>query len=129
MGIRIQKKICRHKMFIMFYEICINEEMLPKYTYIYICTHTHTHTHIYIYIYIYTIFTFLLLSESTVPCLWGLEYTDSIFCRRIRAPPKGCILIITLNCIRWWGSSSGDLGSVDYPLHCHYLEVHWNPGW
>ena len=31
----------------MFNEICINEEMLPKYT------HTHTHTHIYIYIYIY----------------------------------------------------------------------------
>ena len=28
--------ICRHKMSIMFNEICINEEMLPKYTYIYI---------------------------------------------------------------------------------------------
>ena len=39
---RIQKKICRHKMSIMLNEICINEEMLPKYTYIYI----------YIYIYI-----------------------------------------------------------------------------
>ena len=35
---RIQKKICRHKMSIMFNEICINEEMLPKYTYFkYIC--------------------------------------------------------------------------------------------
>ena len=33
---QIQKKICRHKMSIMFNEICINEEMLPKYTYIYI---------------------------------------------------------------------------------------------
>ena len=33
---RIQKKICRHKMSIMFNEICINEEMLPKYIYIYI---------------------------------------------------------------------------------------------
>ena len=31
---RIQKKICRHKMSIMFNEICINEEMLPKYIYI-----------------------------------------------------------------------------------------------
>ena len=30
---RIQKKICWHKMSIMFNEICINEEMLPKYTY------------------------------------------------------------------------------------------------
>ena len=33
---RIQKRICRHKMSIMFNEICINEEMLPKYTHIYI---------------------------------------------------------------------------------------------
>ena len=33
---RIQKKICRQK---MFNEICINEEMLPKYTYI----HTYIH--------------------------------------------------------------------------------------
>ena len=32
----IQKKICRHKMSIMFNKIFINEEMLPKYTYIYI---------------------------------------------------------------------------------------------
>ena len=37
---RIQKKICRHKMSIMFNESCINEEMLPIYNiyiYIYIC--------------------------------------------------------------------------------------------
>ena len=40
---RIQKRICRHKMSIMFNEICINEEMLPKYTYI----------SIYIYIYVW----------------------------------------------------------------------------
>ena len=33
---RIQKKIYRHKMSIMFNEICINEEMLPIYIYIYI---------------------------------------------------------------------------------------------
>ena len=33
---RIQKKICKHKMSIMFNEICINEEMLPIYIYIYI---------------------------------------------------------------------------------------------
>ena len=31
-------------MSIMFNEICVNEEMLPKYT--------HTHTHIYIYTHI-----------------------------------------------------------------------------
>ena len=40
---RIQKKICIHKISVMFNEICINEEMLPKYTYI----------NMYIYIYIY----------------------------------------------------------------------------
>ena len=39
---RINKKICRQKMSIMFNEICINEEMQPKYTYIYL----------YIYIYV-----------------------------------------------------------------------------
>ena len=33
---QIQKKIYRQKMSIMFNEICINEEMLPKYIYIYI---------------------------------------------------------------------------------------------
>ena len=31
--IQIQKKICRLKMSIMFNEICINEEIMPKYTY------------------------------------------------------------------------------------------------
>ena len=31
------QKICRQNMSIMFNEICINKEMLPKYTYIYIC--------------------------------------------------------------------------------------------
>ena len=35
---QIQKKICRHKMS-TFNEICINEEMLPKYIYIYIYTY------------------------------------------------------------------------------------------
>ena len=46
---RIQKRICRHEMSIMFNEICINEEMLPKYTYIYI----YICVCVYIYIYIY----------------------------------------------------------------------------
>ena len=38
---RINKKICRQKMFIIFNQICINEEMLPKYTYIYIYIYIH----------------------------------------------------------------------------------------
>ena len=44
---QIQKKICRQKISIMFNEICINEEMLPKYIHIYIyiyILHTHIHT-------------------------------------------------------------------------------------
>ena len=66
---RINKKICRQKMSILFNQIVINEEMLQKYTHThthiyvcvcvclcvcvcvcvckYICTHTHTHTYIY----------------------------------------------------------------------------------
>ena len=44
---KINTKICRQKMSLLFNQICINEEMLLKYT------HTHTHTHLYIYIYIY----------------------------------------------------------------------------
>ena len=40
-------------MSIMFNEICINEEMLPKYTYIYILYIYYNIYTIYIYIYIY----------------------------------------------------------------------------
>ena len=49
---RIQKKICRHKMSIMFYEICINEEMLPKYIYIYMCVCVCVHVCMYVYMYV-----------------------------------------------------------------------------
>ena len=52
---RIQKKICRHKMSIMFNEICINEEMLPKYLYIYIYLYTYIYIYICIFIYIYVL--------------------------------------------------------------------------
>ena len=51
---RIQKKICRHKMSIMFNEICINEEMLPKYT------------HIYIYIYIYMLKRYICCESDSM---------------------------------------------------------------
>ena len=44
----------------------------------------------------------------------------------IRPPPqkKDGVLGMTLNCIWWWGSNSGDLRSVHYPIHCHYSQVH-----
>ena len=48
---RIYTKMDWQRMSILLNEICLNEEMLPKYTNTH--THTHTHTHIYIYIYIY----------------------------------------------------------------------------
>ena len=31
------------------------------------------------------------------------------------SPKKFCVLDMTLNCIWWWDSSSGDLGSMEYP--------------
>ena len=67
-------QLCRQKMSIMFNEICINEEMRPKYTYIYMCVCVYIYLYIlimcvsvylfvcvciYIYIYIY-IYNFLL---------------------------------------------------------------------
>ena len=79
---RINKKICRQKMSIMFNEICINEEMLPiYYIYIYIiycikCTfydiyviyiiYICVRVYIYIYIYIYVCNFFLdYISRNT----------------------------------------------------------------
>ena len=46
----INKKICWQKMSIMFSQICINEEMLPKYTSLSLSLSLS----LYIYIYIYT---------------------------------------------------------------------------
>ena len=45
---RTYTKIYRQKMSILCKEICINKEMLPKYTHTHTYTQTHTHTHIYI---------------------------------------------------------------------------------
>ena len=64
---RIQKRICRHKMSIMFNEICINEEMLPKYTYIYI----------YIYITV-LVFTISLLGFVADQMRYNLECSISV---------------------------------------------------
>ena len=76
---RIQKKICRHKMSIMFNEICINEEMLPKYTYfkfytyiyIYIIFYTYTHIYIYIYIYIKYVYNLVWLGFYSISTIIG----------------------------------------------------------
>ena len=58
------RKYVDRKWPIMFNEICINEEMLPKHTH----THTHTHTQIYIYIYIY-ICMYVCMYFNTCMCV------------------------------------------------------------
>ena len=52
--------------------------------------------------------------KATKEIRWGLEYTEHILCRQIRLPHKRHVLVMTLNCIWWWGSSSRDLGSMEY---------------
>ena len=65
---RIQKKICRHKVSIMFNEICINKEMLPIYIYI------------YIYIAQLSIEHFLLLpAVYGVFFFWPIDYVSVYF--------------------------------------------------
>ena len=63
-------------------------------------------------------------------CLVDLEYADFIPCRQIRwssqKKKKMCVLGMTLNCIWWWGSSSGECGVL---LRCHYSQVHSNTEW
>ena len=34
-----------------------------------------------------------------------------------------------LNCIWWWGSSSGGLKSMEFPFHCSYFQINLDPGW
>ena len=43
--------------------------------------------------------------------------TDYILDTRVWYPPyKKDVLCLISNCIRWWGSNSGDLGCVEYPF-------------
>ena len=50
--------------------------------------------------------------------LWcqSFEYTDCIPCTGIRPRPKTGVSSMTLNCVWFWGSCSGDLRSVKYPF-------------
>ena len=48
------------------------------------------------------------------PSWWGFKYNDCTPYKGIRPSPKMCVLGMTLNCIWWWGSTTGDLGSVEY---------------
>ena len=112
---RINKKICRQKMCIIFNEICINEEMLPKYTYI------------YIYIYIYIVPNVLVLIKIKAYGFLRLEARIFLitqdcrihrlyFYRELRSTPLRSVLNIALNFIWWWGSSPRAFRYVEYIL-------------
>ena len=57
---------------------------------------------------------------NTKLCRWCLEFADCIISKGIRPPTlkkrEGVVLGMTLNCVWWWGSSSRDLESVEYPF-------------
>ena len=75
---RIQKKICRYKMSIMFNEIFINKEMLPKYTYIYIYI-LYLWVYIYIYIYIMSLCVYIYIYIiSLCMCIYIYIYIISL---------------------------------------------------
>ena len=110
---RIQKKICRQKISIMFNEICINEEMLPKYIYM--------HIYIYIYIYIYEESKFFLSSR------WSLESRKLMPCKGVNppSPKQKCPRYDTkLLPVMMFQFRSSDEWEV--LLHCHYLLVHFD---
>ena len=44
---RIITKVCKQRMSILFNQICIDEEMPPKYAHTHTHTHTNTHTNLY----------------------------------------------------------------------------------
>ena len=69
---RIQKKICRHKMFIMFNEIyiyiCIYMYVYVYiYMYMYVCMYVCMYVYVYIYIYIYIYEYISMAASSTLP--------------------------------------------------------------
>ena len=75
---RINTKICRQKICILFHLIWINEEMLLQYT-THTHPHTHTHTHTYIHIYIY-IYIYIYIRQCMKP-LWNTWNSNSLWYR------------------------------------------------
>ena len=90
---RIQKKICRHKMSIMFNEICINEEMLPKYTYIYIFV-----------AYDYVVFSLLFYNQSALISSPHFSSFSPSFLLILSFESIWCLFHVTIMVlICWWG--------------------------
>ena len=113
---RIQKRICRHNMSIIFNEICINEEMLPKYTHIYI----------YIYIYIYML---------RCQCCNGYRLKKSTRCYEFKSWSRQIAfhiplisfgkVWIQLSTIQLWVNSWGRLGSLPLVRQSVYVKENW----
>ena len=77
------------------------ESLIPMDTH-----NTQRPTHIHPYIYIHTLLCHTLWSDQV----------------KLRKCPQ-----YDTSLIRWWGSSSGALRSVESPLCCHYSQVHSDP--
>ena len=66
---------------------------------------------------IYGYLILLLNSLTVLPSRQSLKYADCILSRRVRPLlKKWSILCRIINFIWWWDSSSGNLGSILYPL-------------
>ena len=74
-------------------------------THKYICAGTHTHTHTHTHIYTHT---------HTIPVVQGYRICQLHLCREVRPLPTLSVLVMTLNCICWWGSGPGALGNMEY---------------
>ena len=73
-------KICRQNISILFNEICINEEMLPKKPH----THTHTHTHTHL-------FSFIISAYIPAPILFGNTIDTACLLWRNRCGNNGIL--------------------------------------
>ena len=54
---------------------------------------------------------------DTALCQWSLEYTGCIRPPKSKTFPKSGVLVMTLNNIWYWSSSSWYLGSMEYSFN------------
>ena len=147
---RIQKKICRHKMSIMFNEICINKEMLPKYTYFnfYMCT-------VYIILMFFCFFYLLICmsiwnsfgnktrwlswnfglidNELILPCIistsmswqWHIREKNATIWAMLSEEVMAIInyLVLRDDIITWWLQKLWDQSPIKNRPCCHFLYV------
>ena len=76
--------------------------------------HTHTHTHIYIYIYIY-----MCVCVCVCVCVCEQDLTlnnpqGQIWYKTTKR--SNYVMVMILNRVSWYGSASGNLGSMEHSL-------------